>query len=172
MAAQTHIAFLRAVNVGGTGKLPMAELKNMCAKAGFTDIRTYIASGNLVFRSELDEIAVRSELESRLEAYVGKPVGVIMRTPEELSNILASSPFPDAPGNKVNVLLLDRNVTDDDIASVSNLTSEVIRPGIRELYIHYPDGQGRSKLKIPAGNAGTARNMNTISKMNELSQMP
>ena len=144
----------------------------MCVEAGFTEIQTHIASGNLVFQSELAASDARIGLETRLETYAGKHVGVIMRSPEELSEILSSNPFPDAPGNKVIVLLLDRNVTDDDIQTVSNLTNEVIHPGKSELYIHYPDGQGRSKLKIPASSSGTARNMNTISKMNELSQMP
>ena len=71
----SSIALLRAVNVGGTGKLPMADLKKMCEAAGFHSVRTFIASGNVVFESRLDEIAVRKELEKRLVAYAGKPVG-------------------------------------------------------------------------------------------------
>jgi hypothetical protein len=70
---------LRAVNVGGTGKLPMRELVAMCEDAGFSDTRTYIASGNVVFRSGLDEAAVRGPAR-RLKAYAGKPVGVLVRS--------------------------------------------------------------------------------------------
>ena len=70
------VALLRAVNVGGTGKLPMSELKAMCEALGFEGVRTYIASGNVVFASRKSEAAVKKALEARLEAYAGKPVGV------------------------------------------------------------------------------------------------
>ncbi len=76
-----HVALLRAVNVGGTGKLPMRELVAMCEDAGFADVRTYIASGNVVFRSGLDESTVREALAQRLQAYAGKPVGVLCARP-------------------------------------------------------------------------------------------
>ena len=66
-----YVALLRAVNVGGTGKLAMTELAAMCADAGFTDVKTYIASGNVVFRSSLPEAQVRAALDKRLEAYAG-----------------------------------------------------------------------------------------------------
>ncbi len=67
-----YVALLRAVNVGGTGKLSMAELERMCVRAGFEDVRTYIASGNVVFGSKLPEAAVKSRLEAALSAYAGK----------------------------------------------------------------------------------------------------
>ena len=69
-----YIALLRAVNVGGTGKLPMAELKAMCADAGFARVETYIASGNVVFESNGAPSRVKAELERRLLAHAGKPV--------------------------------------------------------------------------------------------------
>src|SRR5207244_5539869 len=74
------IALLRAVNVGGTGKLPMSELKAMCEELGFGSVRTYIASGNVVFTSRKSEAAIKAALEKRLEAYAGKPVGVLVRS--------------------------------------------------------------------------------------------
>ncbi len=76
----TYIALLRAVNVGGTGKLPMAELKAMGKQAGFANVRTFIASGNLVFESALTEKPLTAALGSRLAGYAGKPVGVLVRT--------------------------------------------------------------------------------------------
>ena len=75
-----YIALLRAVNVGGTGKLPMAELKAMCEDASLKTVRTYIASGNVVFESSLSENGVKQQLERRLLAYAGKPVSVMVRT--------------------------------------------------------------------------------------------
>ena len=71
-----YVALLRAVNVGGTGRLPMEELERMCVQAGFEDVRTYIASGNVVFGCKRSEAAVKARLEAALAAYAGKPVGV------------------------------------------------------------------------------------------------
>ena len=75
-----YVALLRAVNVGGTGKLPMSDLKALCERAGFLGVRTYIASGNVVFESRMSEAQVKAALESALEEYAGKPVGVLVRT--------------------------------------------------------------------------------------------
>ncbi len=84
----SFIALLRAVNVGGTGKLPMQELTKMCEAAGFHSVRTYIASGNVVFKSKLSETKVKEELGRRLLAYAGKPVGVAVRTAAEMAEVL------------------------------------------------------------------------------------
>ncbi|MAI90018.1 DUF1697 domain-containing protein [Ponticaulis sp.] len=164
----THIAFLRAVNVGGTGKLKMDDLKAIASEAGFENPRTYIASGNLVFESEKPADAVRIELEQRLLAHMGHAPGVIMRGPEDIDTILTDNPFPDAPGNKVVVLLLDAPPEEADISECKHLTNEVIMSGKKELYIWYPDGKGKSKLKLPGQARGTARNMNTFQKVKHL----
>ena len=76
----SFVALLRAVNVGGTGKLPMSNLKALCEAIGFQTVRTYIASGNVVFRSAWSELEVKTALETRLQAYAGKAVGVAVRT--------------------------------------------------------------------------------------------
>jgi len=96
----TYIALLRAVNVGGTGKLPMAELRAMCESLGFTNVRTYIASGNVVFASKLSEKSVKAKLEGCLEAYAGKPVGVLVRTGAEVAAALDANPFKSAEPNR------------------------------------------------------------------------
>ena len=103
----TYIALLRAVNVGGTGKLPMTDLKAMCEDAGFTDVRTYIASGNVVFRSKASAAKVKSALETRLAAHAGKPVGVVVRTHAELAAVLKANPFPKAAQNRAVAIFLD-----------------------------------------------------------------
>ena len=69
---ETMIALLRAVNVGGTGKMPMSDLRALCADAGLADVRTYVQSGNVVFRSALAEADVQAALEARLSEYAGQ----------------------------------------------------------------------------------------------------
>jgi uncharacterized protein (DUF1697 family) len=91
-----YVALLRAVNVGGTGKLPMAELKSMCSDAGFARVETYIASGNVVFETKARPSRVKAELEARLLAFFAKPVGVVVRTAAEMVAVLKANPFPEA----------------------------------------------------------------------------
>ena len=156
------VALLRAVNVGGTGKLPMSELKEMCEELGFTNVRTYIASGNVVFASRKSEAAVKAALEKRLAAYAGKPVGVLVRTADEMAQVLAQNPFPKLAPNRTMAVFLDKAPPADTLASVRGQKDEKIRLGKREIYIHYGEGMGQSKLVIPAAKSGTARNMNTV----------
>jgi uncharacterized protein (DUF1697 family) len=163
-----YVALLRAVNVGGTGKLPMADLKAMCRDAGLGSVQTYIASGNVVFTSRAVESRVKAELEARLRAYAGKPVGVMVRTAEEIAAVLAANPFPDAPPNRAMVIFLDEAPPPDALDRVSGVDDEEFRLGRRAIYVHCPSGVGRSKLKIPAAKAGTMRNMKTAATLAEM----
>jgi uncharacterized protein (DUF1697 family) len=158
----SFVALLRAVNVGGTGKLPMSELKSICEELGFDAVRTYIASGNVVFTSRKSEAAVKAALETRLAAYAGKPVGVLVRTTAEMAQVLADNPFPKAAPNRTMAVFLDRAPPADTLAGVRGQKDEEIRLGRREIYIHYGEGMGKSKLVVAAAKAGTARNMNTV----------
>jgi uncharacterized protein (DUF1697 family) len=159
------IALLRAVNVGGTGKLPMSELKAMCEELGFSAVRTYIASGNVVFTSRKSEAAIRSALDKRLHAYAGAPVGVLVRSAAEMAQVLADNPFPKAAPNRTVAVFLDKAPPADTLAGIRGQKAEEVRLGRREIYVHYGDGMGTSKLVIPAAKLGTARNMNTIAML-------
>lgn len=158
----SFIALLRAVNVGGTGKLPMSELKAMCEELGFTAVRTYIASGNVVFATRKSEAAVKAALEKRLEAYAGKPIGVLVRSAQEMAEVVADNPFPKLAPNRTMALFLDCAPPADTLSTIRGQKDEEVRLGHREIYIHYGDGMGQSKLVIPAAKLGTARNMNTV----------
>lgn len=164
----TFIALLRAVNVGGTGALPMSELKRMCEDAGFTDVRTYIASGNVVFDSTLSAAKVKSTLEKALHDYAGQPVGVLVRTAAELADVLAGNPFPKAAPNRTVAIFLDAAPAPAALDKLPGQKDEKLGLGTREIYVHYPDGMGSSKLRIPAAKDGTARNMNTIAKLADM----
>jgi uncharacterized protein (DUF1697 family) len=159
------IVLLRAVNVGGTGKLPMSDLKRLCEKAGFRNVRTYIASGNVVAERDGAEANAKAALEAELRAYAGKPVGVIVRTAAEMAKVMANNPFPDRAGNTTVAIFLDQVPPRDALKHVKGQVNEEARLGAREIYVHYPDGMGRSKLRIPQANEGTARNMNTVAKL-------
>jgi uncharacterized protein (DUF1697 family) len=161
----SFVILLRAVNVGGTGKLPMSDLKALCETAGLADIRTYIASGNVVCRSDKTEAKVKAAVEAALAAYAGKPVGVLVRSAAEMAKVLAANPFPDAAPNRTVAIFLDAPPPADALDKATGRATEEMRLGRREIYVHYGDGMARSKLAIPAAKAGTARNMNTVAKL-------
>jgi uncharacterized protein (DUF1697 family) len=165
-----YVALLRAVNVGGTGKLPMADLKAMCEEAGFAHVQTYIASGNVVFESKASEAKVKAALERRLHAYAGKPIGVVVRTAAEIAAVVKANPFPKASPTQAVAIFLDKPPPADALKHASGANDETMRLGKREIFVHFPSGQGRSKLRIPAAKTGTARNMNTIAKLAELAE--
>lgn len=165
----TFIALLRAVNVGGTGKLPMTELKSMCEAAGFTSVKTYIASGNVVFDSDKSAAKVKAALEAALLAYAGKPVQVLVRTAPEMAKVLAANPFPDKAPNRTVAIFLDQAPPADTLATLTGKKEEEIVLGAREIYVHYGAGMADSKLKMRAASEGTARNINTIAKLVEMS---
>lgn len=164
----SYVALLRAVNVGGTGKLPMSELTAMCVAEGFEKIRTYIASGNVVFSTDLPESQVKAALEKRLTAYARKPVGVIVRTAKEMAEVRDANPFPDAPPNWTVAIFLDSPPPADTLETLKGRKDEDVGLGKREIYVAYGAGMGRSKLKIAAEATGTARNINTIAKLADL----
>ena len=155
-----YAVFLRAVNVAGTGKLPMADLRALCTALGFSEVSTYIASGNVLLTHDGPASAVAEKVERGLADHFGKPVGVLVRTGPQLTDILSRNPFPDAPGNRVLVTLLPPGET--ATAEARHQTDEVIVPSGSELFVHYGDGMGASRLVLPASRIGTARNLNTI----------
>lgn len=160
-----YAALLRAVNVGGTGKLPMSELQAMCEAEGYAGVRTYIASGNVVFQTALGEAQVKAALERRLHEYAGKPVRVLVRTAAELARILAANPFPDQAPNRTVAILLDDVPSPDALVTVVHQRNERLALGEREIYVDYGAGMADSRLRIPAGDIGTGRNMNTIARL-------
>lgn len=165
----SYVALLRGVNLGKR-QLRMEDLRRIAAELGLGSPRTFIASGNLLFSSETGETALKAGLEEALENHMGAKVGVMIRTAKQMAAVAAGNPFADEPGNKVVAIFLDAAPPKDSADQAKNLSNERIALGKRELYVHYPDGQGPSKLVIPAAAKGTARNMNTVTKLAELAK--
>lgn len=164
----TFVVLLRAVNVGGT-TLAMADLRRLCESLGFAAVRTYIQSGNVVLATELHEAEIAVALAEALERHLGKPVGVVVRTGDEIASALAGNPFPDAPPNRVVVIFLPAAAPADAPAQVVAPGNERVVVDGRNVYVHYPAGQGRSKLRLPFAREGTARNLNTVARLAEMS---
>jgi uncharacterized protein (DUF1697 family) len=166
----TYVALLRGINVTGANKLLMSDLVRLCEAAGYTGVRTFIASGNAVFTAPAQEAEVRASLEARLAALAGKPIGVHVRSGAEMASVRDGNPWPQAPANHVMAIFLDGPVTPSVLDGVKNQApNELLSVGKRVLYVWYGSGQGKSKLRIPAAKWGTARNMNTVAKLAAMS---
>jgi uncharacterized protein (DUF1697 family) len=165
-----HIALLRAINVGGTGMLPMAELRAICEGLGFEGVKTYIQSGNVLFLSDEPKDKVEKRLDKALAEKLGKAPGVIVRSRAELEEVVAKVPFPAAKPNFLLVTFLPDAAPDDALDKLVAPDGEEVRIAGREIYIHFPNGSGRSKLKLPALKPGTSRNLNTVRKLAEMAR--
>lgn len=160
-----YVALLRAVNVGGTGTLAMADLKGLCERLGLENVRTVLQSGNVVFSSSKSAENVEELLRQALARRMKAPVGVLVRTPAELGAVLERNPFPQAPPNQVIVFFLPEAPPKGALRGLAIPGKEELRLSGREIFVFYPDGQGRSKLRLPQARTGTGRNLNTIARL-------
>lgn len=171
------VALLRAVNVGGR-KLPMAELRTLCGELGWTDVATYIQSGNIVFCTPGKPEAIEAALEAAIRKHYGYEAPAIVRTAAQWAHYPPGNPFPkvakDDPA-RLHLLLSKRppaKGAENAIQARAAADEEVRRAG-DALWIHYPHGAGTSKL-TPAlidkavGSPATARNYRTVLKLLEM----
>ena len=174
--AAVWIGLFRGINVGGNHKLPMKELVKVMLGAGMTNVRTYIASGNVVFRSDRPEAALIAEIESLVEEHFGFRAQFFLITLKHLEKLMAANPFKDhelkgkaqhlfflkGPASKVDYELMDNLKADNE---EYRLTDECF-------YFYAPDGVGQSKLMEKLGRCikadMTARNLNTVETLREM----
>jgi uncharacterized protein (DUF1697 family) len=161
----SYVALLRGINVGGTGLLPMKDLASLCSGCGLGSVRTFIQSGNVVFKSAAAEASIRAKLEKALAAKMGKKIDVMVRNAQEMRDVLAGNPYPDREPAKVAVAFLAEAPAKDLLQRVVAPGGEQVSLGRREIYTYYPDGMGRSKLKLPFSGPATVRNINTVTKL-------
>lgn len=164
----TFVVLLRAVNVGGR-KVEMAKLRQVAEAAGFKDVRTYIASGNLLVDGPGKPDAVAAKLEAAIGKAFGIEVPVIVRTAQQWQSYAAGNPFPDAEPNRLYLALSQKPPSKDAATTVlaKAVGGEEARLVGDGLWIRYPDGMGTTKV-TPAhvdkamGSPTTARNLNTV----------
>src|SRR5690348_16314448 len=119
-----YVGLLRAVNVGGTGRLEMSKLRAICSELGFERVETYIQSGNVVFDSGAAEAAVKAKLETRLEDHFGKPMGVLLRSASEMAAVLEANPFAETEPRYTYAIFLDDRPPADALERAAGLSDE------------------------------------------------
>jgi uncharacterized protein (DUF1697 family) len=173
------ISMLRGVNVGGHNKIGMDALRALYESLKLEDPRTYVQSGNVIFRTsartnEKNSAALAKKIQNAIEGKFGFRPEVILRTPDEMRSVIAASPFTgrDLESGKILITFLAADPAAEarvTLAGFKDYPEELHLKG-RELYIYFPNGAGQSKLpwsKVEKLTkvTGTARNWNSVTKM-------
>jgi len=171
------VALLRAVNVGGR-KLPMAELRALCAGLGWEDVATYIQSGNVVFTAPGKPAALEKILEEEIGRTFGLDVPVIVRTAAQWAHYPPANPSPKAAKDEPNRLMLLLSKSSpakgaEDVIQARAVAGEQVKRALDALWFHYPEGAGTSKLTPSlidraVGSPATARNYRTVTTLLEM----
>ena len=173
------VVLLRAVNLGGTNRIPMAELRAALGARGFEDVSTILASGNVLLRSTEPERVVAEEVGDTIEESFGVRVPVVVRSGGELASVVGRNPFlttgVDRDPATLHVAFLSEQPA---AAAAATLDPDRSPPDAfavdgREVYLSYPNGAGRSRLTLDylerlLGVGGTVRNWRTVQRLSAL----
>lgn len=174
-----YLALLRGINVGGRNKVAMADLRQIAAELGHTDVATYIQSGNLLFTSTDDDAAGHAAaLEARIAGRLSVRPTVVVVSAAQLARAIADNPFPDETNHKsLHAVFRNDELTPAGLAAVAAAVERARASGSQDnavvvgrvLYLHTPDGFGRSelgaRLTATAHTGGTARNWATVTTL-------
>ena len=180
----THVALLRGINVGGNNKIAMADLRDVVASLGHTEVSTNIQSGHVLFTAREGPAAATTALAADLERAIEKAFGlrlrVVVLSRAELAQVISDNPYQAEPNPKcVHAMFFPAEPGEQVRESVAAARQQAAAKGGRDeatvvgrtLFLHTPDGYGRSELAVRLarargpGTTGTARNMATVTKL-------
>ncbi len=181
-APTTYVALLRGINLGAKNKVPMPALRSAVEALGHEDVRTYIQSGNVLFKSRSKEVPeIAAALESTIMEEFGLRIAVVVRAQQELRLVLTNNPFlaAGADASALHVVFLGSSPTKASVRALDQERSPADEFAVRnaEVYLHCPNGFGRSKLTLDyfertLGAPATIRNWRTVTKLAELMAAP
>jgi uncharacterized protein (DUF1697 family) len=167
----TYVAFLRGVNLGPNNKIPMPALRTMAEDLGYSDVATFINSGNLIVSSPKKAATVEQEISKAIKDTFGRSIDVTVRTPAQLKKVLAENPYPDGNPSQVTVAFLTKapaKDAKDRVAAVAK-NHEPFAFARQEVYVNYSQGIGKSKLAEKfsdiIGVSSTVRNIRTVERV-------
>ena len=171
-----YVAMFRGINVGGSHSLPMQALRNILGRVGCQDVQTYIQSGNAVFRSSQDAIALSNSIKTAINEQFGFAPNLCLLTIDDYRSIVAANPYPDAVDTPkyLHVCFLIGAADSPNLDALESIKSPTERYELSNnaFYLHAPDGIGRSKLAAKVdkclGVETTGRNWRTVTKLSEL----
>ncbi|MBA3529902.1 MAG: DUF1697 domain-containing protein [Propionibacteriaceae bacterium] len=169
-----QVAFMRGINVGGKNKISMPGLRAMAEGLGYSDVATYINSGNLLFTSAKRASTLATEISSSIEREFGFSIDVTVRSQAQLNTILAENPYPDGDPSQVTVAFLTKAppaVAEEKVAALASEHEPFTFAG-NEVYVNYTQGLGNSALaqqfSKAVGVSATVRNIRTVSKIADM----
>jgi uncharacterized protein (DUF1697 family) len=174
---KTYVALIRGINVGGHKRVAMEDLRTVFRSLGCDEVRTYVQSGNVLLRSRETPSHLVGAAEASIESTLGVDVAVLIRTKEELARIVKANPFLAAGADPARLhvafLAARPGTARARELSAKSFDREELRIAGREIFLHYPDGYGRSKLsnalvEKQLGVKATMRNWKTVTKLAEL----
>lgn len=177
---QAYVALLRGINLGAHNKISMADLRTLFEAVGADDVTTYVQSGNVIFRSPDSAAALGPAVERQISDRLGLDVTVLVRTKTQLAAVADGNPFAgrERDSTKLHVTFLAEEPERERVRDLDPPPSkrDEFRVVGREIYLHCPDGYGRSKLtnaffEKRLGVAATTRNWKTVTKLAELASV-
>jgi uncharacterized protein (DUF1697 family) len=176
-----YVALLRGINLGARNRVAMADLRALLEGLGATEVRTLVASGNAVFASRATAARLQNSIEAALKRDLGVPARVLVRTGAELARTVKGNPFlkRGAQPGHLYVTFLEASPSKARVAELMefDLEDDAIAVVGRDVYLHAPNGYGRSKLsnvnlERRLGVAGTTRNWNSVTRLAEMAGRP
>jgi uncharacterized protein (DUF1697 family) len=173
----SYVALLRGINVGGHNRISMPDLCELVTTTGAEDVRTYVQSGNVVLRSSHKPADAGQAIEKAIKKELGLDVAVMVRTDKQLAKVVAANPFPEQSDHKrLLVMFLAGKPSAANVKQLAEAAAgkpEEFEVLGQEVYMHYPEGYGRSKLggvfvEKKIGVAGTARNWKSVTTLAEM----
>jgi uncharacterized protein (DUF1697 family) len=180
----THVALLRGVNVGGRNRIAMSDLRAVVTSLAYTDVTTYIQSGNVVFTStQTDTTAIAAALERAIAESLGVRPKVVVLSRDELSQVVEDNPYPEETNPKcLHAAFTNEQIGPEELAAIATAQQRARDRGSRDeatvvgriLFLHTPDGLGRSELAtqlartagpLAATGSATMRNWATVTKL-------
>ncbi|MGZ7119040.1 MAG: DUF1697 domain-containing protein [Methanobacterium sp.] len=174
-----YIALLRGINIGRKNRVKMADLVKTLESSGFENIKTYLQSGNVIFKcNSADTEKIAEDIKRKISQTFGLSINVIVRRDEELENIINSNPFiknPEIERNKLHVTFLNEKPDKENISNldINKGKNEEFEVNNKEIYLYLPNGYARTKLtnnlwEKKFNTIATTRNWKTVNKLLEL----
>lgn len=176
-----YISMIRGINVGGK-RIKMEDLRDLYGSLGFETVKTYIQSGNVIFKSDNDDSEdLAEQIQQKIFQTFNYQVEVVIRTMEELKKVIGSSPYADKEEEYLHVTFLSdtpseamvQTIDPENIKGIKSSEEFVVQS--REIYLYLPHGYGRTKLnnnffEKKLGLNATTRNWKTVNKLLQMAQ--
>ena len=175
----TYVALLRGINLGARNKISMAALRELFEELGARNVRTYVQSGNVVFESARSARDLRERIEQAIDRELGLDVRVLLRSARHLVDVVRNNPFSTHDGASLHVTFLEKRPKQSRVHELDpkQFLPDEFRVVGAEVYLHCPNGYGRSKLsnaffESRLDVAATTRNWRTVTALAELASAP